>query len=145
MLSADWDQAHAQYTVTVKSSIAWCEASGKLTRKSATAALQRFYEGYPSERPEVTGGLALYDRCDLQMTMVDLLAIYKDMMANGLPAEVPVAVVVPEWAYGMAKEYCGLQRHAGIIRDAFLCRDAALEWVERQVALLALQRKSRAV
>ncbi len=142
-MTNDWDQAHAEYSLTIRSSIALFEASGTLTRKSAMAALQRFYEVYPNDRPEVTGVVVMYDRCQLQTTMVDLVAIYKDIAAHGLPVDVPLALVVPDWAYGLAKEYCDHQRHSGVIRDAFLCRDAALDWVERQVALLELQRKAR--
>jgi hypothetical protein len=144
MLAAVWDQAQAEYSLTIKSSIALFEASGTITRKSATAALQRFYEAYAHDRPDVSGSLALYDRCDLQLTMIDLVAIYKDMIAHGLPADLPLAMVVPQWAYGLAKEYCAHQRNTGVIREAFICRDEALEWVESQVALLALQRQSRA-
>lgn len=143
MLSEVWDNAHAEYRVAIRSSIAFFEASGTLTRKSAMAALQRFYEIRPADRPLITGAVALYDRCNLQMTMVDLVAIYKDMVDSGFPSEVPAALVVPEWAYGLAKEYCEHQRNSGVIRDAFLCRDAALDWVEGQVALLELQRKTR--
>lgn len=143
MLSAEWDQAQAEYALTIRSSIACFEASGTITRKSAAAALKRFYEAYPLERPDVTGAIALYDRCNLQATMVDLFLIYKDAVDNGLPMDVPVAVVVPEWAYGLAKEYCELQRQAGVIRDAFRSRDAAMEWVEQQAALVVLQRRTR--
>jgi hypothetical protein len=142
-MTTDWDQAHAEYSLAIRSSIAFFEASGTLTRKSAMAALQRFYEVYPNDRPEVTGVVVMYDRCNLQTTMVDLVAIYKDIAAHGLPIDVPLALVVPEWAYGLAKEYCDHQRNSGVIRDAFRCRELAQEWVERQVALLELQRKSR--
>lgn len=145
MLSASWDQAQARYSLTIKSSIACFEASGTVTRKSASAALQRFYDAYQVERPDVTGAVVMYDRCDLQTTMIDLVAIYKDIVAHGLPIDrLPLALVVPEWAYGLAKEYCEHQRHAGVIRDAFRCRDTAVEWVEHQVALIELQRRSRA-
>lgn len=142
MLS-DWDQAQAEYTLTIKSTIAFFEATGTITRKSAMAALQRFYEAYPTARPEVTGTVVMYDRCVMQASLVDLVAIYKDIAAHGLPIDLPLALVVPEWAYGFAKEYCEHQRQAGVIRDAFLRRDEALAWVERHAALVELQRESR--
>lgn len=143
MLSHEWDQAQAEFTLTIKSSIAWFEASGVITRKSATAALQRFYEAYAKEPPVVTGTLALYDRCEMRASLVDLVAIYKDIAAHGLPIDLPLALVVPDWAYGFAKEYCEHQRNAGVTRDAFMCREAALTWVERQAALVELQRRTR--
>ena len=134
----------ACYSLTIKSSIACFDVSGTVTRQSASAGLQRFYDAFQLEPPDVSGAVVMYDRCDLRTSLVDLVAIYRDIVAHGLPADrLPLALVVPEWAFGLAKEYCREQRHAGVIRDAFRCREAALEWVEDQVALIELQRGSR--
>lgn len=146
MVLGNWDEARADYTLAIRSSIALFEAHGVITRKSATEALRRFYEAYAQDksRLDVSGTVVMYDRCEMQLSLFDMLAVYQDIGANGLPIQtVPLALVVPEWIYGVAKEYCGMQREAGVIREAFLCRDEALEWIEKQVALMALQRRTR--
>jgi hypothetical protein len=141
MGSEQYGPARAEVSITIESGIATFEISGTATRQSVLIALQDAYA--IDDKPIVYAAIAQYDRADAAVSMSDLMAIYADVQQSGLPANIPTALVVSPASLPAARDYCRLQGAGGVMRAAFLDRDEARQWAERQAGLFRLERRSR--
>jgi len=124
-----------ELSVEVESSVAIFEIRGIATRASVIEALTPIYKA--SARHDVHAAVACYDQCEIRADMRDMLAIYESMKANGLPANIPVAIVVGTSLMHVMRDYCRHQGAAGVMRAVFDDRKTALLWVTEHAALHA--------
>jgi hypothetical protein len=123
--------------VTVSNKLALFEVTGHATRDSVIDGLSAVIKLTP--RPDVVAAIAMYDQADLELTLWDWMAIYQACESSGLPANIPVAIVVSDDAFEQVRSYCAKQAGSGVLRAVFTDRQAAMVWVTEMAGLIAAQ------
>lgn len=125
-------------TVTVSARLAVFEFTGRATRDTIIASLSDVFK--VKQWSPVSAAIALYDRADVDLSPWDWMAIYAACKEGGLPASLPTAIVVKPSDQESVLQYCRRQASHGILRSAFVSRNAAKAWASDIAALIDAQR-----